>query len=124
MLKDIPPFPPLFPDQLASYYEQAAAAAKKHHDTRRHLFLNFLRESFNVAPLEVELERKIKVGEVRGRIDALFRHIIVEVKTDFDAERDDAQRELKKYFASQARPSDYIGIVTDGRRFESWHLDH
>lgn len=123
MLKEIPPFPPLFPDQLASYYEQAVAAAKKHHDTRRHLFLNFLRESFNVDPVEVELERKIKVGEVRGRIDALFRHIIVEVKSDFEAERDDAQRELKKYFASQARPSDYIGIVTDGRRFESWHLD-
>jgi hypothetical protein len=123
VLKEIPPFPPLFPDQLASYYEQAVAAAKKHHDTRRHLFLNFLRESFNVDPVEVELERKIKVGEVRGRIDALFRHIIVEVKSDFEAERDDAQRELKKYFASQARPSDYIGIVTDGRRFESWHLD-
>jgi hypothetical protein len=124
VLTEIPPFPPLFPDQLASYYEQALAAAKQHHDTRRHLFLNFLRESFNVAPVEVELERKIKVDEVRGRIDALFRHIIVEIKTDFDTEREDAQRELKKYFAAQARPSDYIGIVTDGRRFESWHLDH
>jgi hypothetical protein len=124
VLKHIAPFPPSFPEQLASYYEQATAAAKKHHDTRRHLFLNFLRQSFNVDPLEVELEQKVKVGEVRGRIDALFRHIIIEVKTDFERERDDAQRELKKYFASRTRPSDYIGIVTDGRRFESWHLDH
>jgi SAM-dependent methyltransferase len=124
VLKHIVPFPPSFPDQLASYYEQATAAAKKHHDTRRHLFLNFLRESFNVDPVEVELEQKVKVGEVRGRIDALFRHIIIEVKTDFEREREDAQRELKKYFASRTRPSDYIGIVTDGRRFESWHLDH
>jgi hypothetical protein len=123
VLREIPPFPPGFPEQLASYYEQATAAAKKHHDTRRHLFLNFLREAFSVDPVEIELERKIKVGELRGRIDALFRQIIVEVKTDFDAEREDAQRELKKYFASQARPSDYIGIVTDGRRFESWHFD-
>lgn len=123
MLKEILPYPPTFPDQLASYYEQAAAAAKKHHDTRRALFLNFLRESFNVDPHEVELERRIRVDEVRGRIDALFRNIIVEVKSDFDRERDDAKRELKKYFAAQARPSDYIGILTDGRRFESWHLD-
>jgi len=90
VLKEVPPFPPLFPDALSSYCEQAAAAAKRgaHHDTRRHLFLNFLRENFNVRPFEVELEQKIKVGEVRGRIDALFRHIIVEVKTDFGAERD------------------------------------
>lgn len=79
--REIPPFPPLFPDQLASYYEQASVAAKKHHDTRRHLFLNFLRESFNVDPVEIELERRVKVGELRGRIDALFRHIIIEVKT-------------------------------------------
>src|SRR4051794_33854534 len=123
VLKDIPPFPPLFRDQLASYYEQATAAARKHHDTRRHLLLNFLRESFNVDPVEIELERKVKVGELRGRIDALFRHIIVEVKSDFDRERHDAQRELKKYFGAQQRPSDYVGIVTDGRRFESWHFD-
>jgi hypothetical protein len=66
VLKEIPPFPPLFPDQLASYYEQAAAAAKKHHDTRRRLFLNFLHESFNVDPAEVELERKIKADELGG----------------------------------------------------------
>ena len=123
MVREIPPFPPLFPDQLASYYEQAVAAARKHHDTRRHLFLNFLRESFNVDPVEIELERRVKVGELRGRIDALFRHIIIEVKTDFVRERDDAQRELKKYFASRQRPSDFIGIVTDGRRFEAWHLN-
>jgi hypothetical protein len=51
------------PRSTSKLYEQAVAAAKKHHDTRRHLFLNFLRESFNVDPVEVELERKIKVGD-------------------------------------------------------------
>jgi hypothetical protein len=61
---------------------------------------------------------------LRGRIDALYRHIIVEVKSDFDGERDDAQRELKKYFASRPKPSNYIGLVTDGQRFEAWHLNH
>ena len=34
--------------------------------------------------------------------------IIVEMKSDFDSERDDAQRELKN-FASRPRPTDYIG---------------
>jgi hypothetical protein len=122
----ISPFPKDFHEKLTSYCEQIedAIRSKKHHDTRRHLFLNFLREAFGIEPTEVELESKIIAKEFRGRIDALYRHIIVEVKTDFDAERDDAQRELKKYFASRPKPSDYVGLVTDGRRFEAWHLNH
>ena len=111
----ISPFPKEFPGFLQSYCEQIEEAiqANKHHDTRRHLFLNFLHVAFGIEPTDVELESKITAGELRGRIDALFRHIIIEVKTDFDAERDDAQRELKKYFASRAKPSSYIGIERD-----------
>ena len=120
------PYPPNFPALLKDYCEQIGEAirANKHHDTRRALFLNFLRQAFGIDPIEVELEHKLKVGEMRGRIDALYRHVIVEVKTDFDGERADAQRELKKYFASRQRPVEYIGLVTDGIRFEAWHLNH
>jgi methylase of polypeptide subunit release factors len=126
MSETVLPYPPEFPALLEDYCEQMGAAicANSHHDQRRHLFLNFLREAFGVDPVEVELEHKLKVGELRGLIDALYRHIIVEVKTDFENERGDAQRELKKYFASRPRPAEYIGIVTDGIRFEAWHLNH
>lgn len=126
MSATVVPFPPNFPALLKDYCEQMGEAirANRHHDTRRHLFLNFLRQAFGIDPVEVELEHKLKVGEMRGRIDALYRHVIVEVKTDFDGERNDAQRELKKYFASRQRPAEYIGIVTDGSRFEAWHLNH
>jgi hypothetical protein len=119
------PYPQVFPALLKDYCEQMGEAIRsnRHHDTRRHLFLNFMREAFGIDPVEVELEHKLKVGELRGRIDALYRHVIVEVKTDFDNERDDAQRELNKYFASRPRPSEYIGIVTDGRRCEAWHIN-
>ena len=119
------PYPKDFPSQLQSYCEQigAAIAARQHHDTRRALFLNFLHVAFDIQPTEVELEHKVKVGELRGRIDALYKHIIVEVKTDFDAERPDAERELKKYFGSRQRPIDYIGLVTDGLRIEAWHYN-
>src|SRR5437879_8334380 len=122
----IQPYPRDFPKLLADYCEQIGEAirADKHHDTRRHLFLNFLREAFGIDPVEVELEHKLKAGEIRGRIDALYRHIIVEVKTDFEREREEAQRELKKYFGSRPRPAEYIGILTDGRRCEAWHLNH
>src|SRR5207302_678101 len=107
------------------YCEQMGEAirAKRHHDTRRRLFLNFLREAFGIDPVEIELEHKLTVAELRGRIDALYRHIIVEVKTDLVDEREDAQRELKKYFASRQRPTEYIGILTDGSRCEAWHLN-
>ena len=90
MPKAVSPFPRQFPEKLASYCEQINEAIRgnKHHDTRRHLFLNFLREAFKIDPLEIELESKITAGELRGRIDALYRHIIVEVKSDFDGERD------------------------------------
>lgn len=82
-----------------------------------------MREAFGIDPIEVELEHKLKAGELRGRIDALYRHIIVEVKTDFENERADAERELTKYFASRQRPNEYIGIVTDGCLCEAWHLN-
>ena len=126
VLRDVLPYPGYFPEKLTSYCEQLEEAIRghKHHDTRRHLFLNFLHEAFDIAPTEVELETKIVAGELRGRIDALYRHIIVEVKSDFDGERGDAQRELKKYFASRPNPANYIGLVTDGKRFEAWHLNH
>jgi hypothetical protein len=76
VLKEIPPFPPRFPDQLVSYFEQAVASAKKHHDTRRHLFLNFLRESFNVDPVEVELEREISFLPYPSRAVAPLRALV------------------------------------------------
>ena len=67
MSEAVSPFPKQFPEKLASYCEQINEAIRgnKHHDTRRHLFLNFLREAFKIDPLEVELESKITAGELR-----------------------------------------------------------
>src|SRR5256885_100910 len=112
MVLKVLPYPTAFPQLLDEYCQQIGEAirANKHHDTRRHLFLNFLRIAFDIDPIEIELEHKLKAGEMRGRIDALYRHVIVEVKTQFDEEREDAKRELKKYFASRERPAEYIGI--------------
>ena len=117
---DVLPYSAKFSDALASYAEQMTAAIKKnsHHDQRRSLLMNFLRIGLGIESTEIELERKIKVAEVRGRIDAFWRHLIIEVKTDLDAERADARAELKKYFEAQSHPLDYLGLVTDGLRFE------
>jgi len=124
--KMILPYSQAFTEALLSYCEQMEEAirGRKHHDHRRNLLLNFLREGLNLDPVEFELEKKIKVHEIRGRIDAFFRHLIIEVKTDLDRERPDAEVELKKYFESQGNPNDFVGIVTDGLNFEIYIYDN
>src|SRR5437867_7352703 len=111
MDKQVLPYSDDFAPALASYCSQMsdAIAKNQHHDQRRHLFINFLRKGLGIEAEEIELERKIKANSVRGRIDAFFRHAIIEVKTDLGRERADAQSELKKYFESQKHPLDYVG---------------
>jgi hypothetical protein len=120
MLNPITPYPDAFREALEAYCSQIADAIKRgaHHDQRRHLFVNFLRKGLGIEAEEIELEHKIKANQVRGRIDAFFRHLIIEFKTDLEREREDARTELKKYFEAQQHPLDYVGLVTDGLNFE------
>jgi methylase of polypeptide subunit release factors len=118
--REVQPYSAGFVDALQSYCEQISSAARqnKHHDHRRNLLINFLRVGLALDPVEFELEHKIKAHSVRGRIDAFFRELIIEIKTDLGRERQDAERELKKYFESQPTPDDFVGLVTDGISFE------
>ena len=117
---ELKPYPREFPQHLAEYGQLAREAIRlnKHHDHRRSLFINFLRLAFDIDPTEVEIERKVKVAHVRGYIDALFEHLIIEFKVDLERERPAAILELKKYFSAQENPREYLAIVTDGLRFE------
>lgn len=117
--------PQNFPDLLTAYYSQISEAIRKHshHDHRRALLMDFLRKSFGIEVDEVELEKKIKVAEARGRIDAFYKYVIFEVKIDLERERADALAELKKYFESRSTPSDYIAVVTDGLHCEIYDYD-
>jgi len=95
-------FPEKFPELLATYCSQIAdaIARKSHHDHRRSLLIDFLRKTFDIEVDEIELEKKVRAAEARGRIDAFYKSVIIEVKVDLDSERPDAVRELKKYFDS------------------------
>ncbi|MGA9392139.1 MAG: N-6 DNA methylase [Candidatus Sulfotelmatobacter sp.] len=126
MLTDpITPLPEVFPKHLQDYCDHAAAAIKdnKHHDQRRALLMDFLRKAFEIEVVEIDLEHKVKAASARGRIDAFYRFVIFEVKTDLDRERADALTELQKYFESQKRPADYVAAVTDGLQFEVFDYD-
>jgi hypothetical protein len=117
--------PENFSNLLAAYHSQISDAIRKHshHDHRRALLMDFLRKSFGIEVDEVELEKKIMVAEARGRIDAFYKYVIFEVKIDLERERNDALSELKKYFESRTRPSDYIAVVTDGLHCEIYDYD-
>lgn len=119
------PYDRRFPGWLQDYCGQIkdAIRRKAHHDQRRHLFLNFLRIAFGIEPEEVELEEKVKGDSVRGLIDALYKYVILEFKTDLKSEREDAMRELKKYFASRKNPDEYFGLVSDGLSFELYQYE-
>ncbi len=109
----------MFPDALTLYLKSIkdAIRRKSHHDQRRHLFLDFLRRGFDIEAAEFELEHKVKVAEVRGRIDALLKSAIFEFKSHLEAELPAAEVELKKYFEDRPRPSEYVALVTDGLSF-------
>lgn len=120
LTQPIVPLPKNFAEYLQSYCEQMSAAVKdqKHHDYRRALLMEFLRKSFGIEVSEVDLEHKVKAASARGLIDAFYRFVIFEVKTDLERERGDALNELKKYFEAQDNPTDYVAAVTDGLQFE------
>ncbi|MDD4051787.1 MAG: N-6 DNA methylase [candidate division Zixibacteria bacterium] len=119
------PYKPQFPEQLADYHDQASLAIeqKKHHDQKRSLFMNFLRVAFDIEAGEVEIEEKIRAAHVRGYIDALYKWVIFEFKTDIEKERPAAELELKKYFSAQSKPAEYLALLTDGLRFEVFQYE-
>jgi hypothetical protein len=79
---------------------------------------------FDLDPVEVELEKKVKAAKVRGNIDAFFKSTIFEFKTNIEIERPAAIIELEKYFQSRSNPSDYMGLLTDGLKFEVYQLEN
>ena len=117
--------PATFTSLLDKYCNDINKAIEKgkHHDYRRGLLMDFFRNAFGIQVDEIELELKIKVDQARGRIDAFYKFVIFEFKIDFDRERPDAIRQLKKYFESRFSPSDYIAAVTDGVTVEVYDYD-
>jgi hypothetical protein len=83
---------PNFKGLLVEYHSLISDAVRRHahHDHRRALLIDFLRKTFGIEVDEIELEKKIKVAEARGRIDAFYKFVIFEVKVHLDRERDDA----------------------------------
>ena len=114
------PFENYFSDYLAAIREAKNKGAS--HDYLRSVFIDFARKSFNVDPVEVELEKGIKGTKLRGSIDALYQDILFEFKRDLRIERDKGKEELERYLRSLGNKQVYFGVLTDGLIFEAYLL--
>jgi hypothetical protein len=88
------PFENYFSDYLSAIREAKGKGAS--HDYLRSVFIDFARKSFNVDPVDVELEKGIKGATLRGSIDALYQDIVFEFKRDLKIERDKGKEELER----------------------------
>ena len=64
-----------------------------------------------------------KIMGVRGKANMVFSEVVLEIKTNFDRELDDAKSQLIKYLQAlhELRPTKKpIGIATDGIRFVAY----
>ena len=86
------PFETCFSDYLSAIREAKGKGAS--HDYLRSVFIDFAGKSFNVDPVDVELEKGIKGAALRGSIDALYQDIVFEFKRDLKIERDKSKEEL------------------------------
>ena len=114
------PFENYFSDYLAAIREAKNKGAS--HDYLRSVFIDFARKSFNVDPVDVELEKGIKGTTLRGSIDALYQDIVFEFKRDLKIERDKGKEELERYLRSLGNKQVYFGVLTDGLIFEAYLL--
>jgi hypothetical protein len=109
-----------FVDYLSAIKEAKNKGAS--HDYLRSVFIDFARKSFNVDPVDVELEKGIKGTTLRGSIDALYQDIVFEFKRDLKIERDKGKEELERYLRSLGDEQVYFGVLTDGLVFEAYLL--
>ena len=85
------------------------------HETVRVHLGRILLDRLGAKPGDLALEAP--VPEVRGRIDALVGRTVIEIKSNLDRERGDADAQLRRYLPDRKRDTghDYVGIATDGR---------
>jgi hypothetical protein len=113
-----------FHSQYVNYLSaiREARAKGSSHDYLRQVFIEFVRQSFQVDPTDIELEKGIKGAKLRGSIDALYQDIVFEFKRDLKIERDKGKEELERYLRSLGDKQVFFGVLTDGLVFEAYIL--
>ena len=110
-------------ETISGFLRKGAIA--KSHPAKLLVLTEFLKDVFGLTLEEMlpGIEKKVgsQVYGVKGSIDLLHQGIVVEIKTNLDTEREDAKRQLVKYFQSlreKAKGHRYIGLMSDLVQFE------
>lgn len=92
------------------------------HEKVRALVHRLLTDGLGAASTQIDFERRIP--EARGAVDALLGRTIFEFKSDLRREAGEAQKQLGRYLpARESKTGErYIGIATDGARFETFTM--
>ena len=125
-----------FQPHFARYLVRARQAREQdqHHDQRRQLFLDFLKDAFEIGAADVEVEQYVQIASKqvsakgiarinKGWIDAAFGELIFEFKRDLKRERTEGLRELADYLSTIPNGAECIGLLTDGLEFLPYQLD-
>ncbi|MCU0497741.1 MAG: N-6 DNA methylase [Anaerolineae bacterium] len=116
-----PHFEPIY----QSYLDAIRLTPKQDNPERQisSLFLGLLNDGFGIKADRVQLEHSIHMAHLqkRGFIDALFGRLVFEFKRTINRA---AQQQLKNYLIKMNDSGEkYIGILTDGLKFETYILD-
>ena len=118
--------------RYAVFFSMATHKLKEHiqtlykkpgHENVRYTLCNILKENLGAKEDEIALEKRLTC---RGRIDALWKHTIFEIKRDLSKEHESAKSQLKQYIQSKETETKekYVGIATDGKDYLAYCLLH
>jgi len=117
----------VFADVYARYIENAirARSENKLEQERKRLFFGFLQESFGIRFENFEIEKRVRLPQAaRGYVDALFGDLVFEFKQEIDKAPQQTRDQLLAYLNSEdMRQQEYLGIISDGLRFEVYRRD-
>lgn len=101
-----------------------ALATRPRHEALRGHISELLHAGFD-APYD-EIDHEVYLLDGRGRIDAMWGAIVIELKSDLRREEGDVHRRLPAYLADAARrspsPRPVTGLATDGATFIAYAL--
>ncbi|KXK48185.1 MAG: N-6 DNA methylase [Chloroflexi bacterium OLB13] len=116
-----------FADTYTRYIESAQRARSegKLEQERKRLFFGFLQEAFGILFENFEIEKRVQLSHSsRGFIDAIFGDLVFEFKQDLTRNHKQTLDQLTDYLNSdEMRDQDYIGVLSDGLRFEIYARD-
>ena len=116
-----------FEEQLQNYLTDVKESSELNPEANIvNQFNIFLHSAFGLAAKELKIEHRIHMQHIqrRGRMDLLLGHLVVEFKRS-DSFESSKRTQLTNYLIEMNRSTDetYVGIFTDGVRFEVWEAD-